>query len=240
MPVIIPLWFYEFGSVMYFFGSMICLLLTFFSFRLFDYTRKRPHLLLMLSFAFMAAGFIVLTLSNAYSFFHFEQCESGCTITRQDIFNMIILGNYIYYATSLIGYSLFLLSYMAPEEKKRRRLKLAVLPVLGATLIFQGLPSIFQPQPTLLLFPFETMFFQPFHLLSSAILILVVLKTFWNYRRMKSDMSLLIPCGFAAILIYHLMMFSLPFSAIFFAIAHLSLLAGFSILLAMLIKVTRK
>jgi len=102
------------------------------------------------------------------------------------------------------------------------------------------LSIFFQPQPLFVLYPFETIFFQPFHLVSAILLLLIVIKTFSLYKKSKSKLSLLVPAGFAAILVYHMLMFSLAFSPLFFAFAHLSLLAGFGALLVMLVKVGRK
>lgn len=253
MPIIIPIWFYEFGSVMYFFAAIIGLLLTYFSFKLYDYTRRRSHLFLLLSFIFITLGFIILTISNTYSHFHFEQCNPNCTITRQEIFTRIVLGNYLYYAASIIGYSLFLLSYSMDERKfeKRgksvRKLSLGMIPALAISIFFQSqplmaLPPGFPPlfEPIFVLYPFESRFFQPFQIISSIILLLIVIKTYSNYKKTKTDLSMLVPAGFAAILLYHILMFSIPYSPLFFAFAHLSLLVGFSLLLYMLAKVTRK
>ena len=233
MPVIVPLWFYEFGSVMYFFAAIIGFLLTYFSFKLYNYTRRKSHLFLHLSFIGITIGFIALTASNTFSVFHFEQCQPNCVITQQQIFNWVIFGNYVYYITSIIGYSLFLLSYSISEKKSKKKLFLQLAPPIAIN-------TIFQYQPIFVLFPFDTLFFQPFHLISSILLLLIVIKTFANYRKNKSQLSLLVPLGFAAILFYHILMFSIPFSPLFFAFAHLSLLAGFSMLLLILIKVTRK
>jgi hypothetical protein len=101
--------------------------------------------------------------------------------------------------------------------------------------------NIFLPPPqTFVLYPFENSFFQTFHLLSALFLALIVFRTFANYRKAKLKNSSLIPLGFAAMLFYHVLMFSVPFSPLFFAFAHLSLLIGFTSLLVMLAKVTRK
>jgi hypothetical protein len=232
MTIIVPMWFYEFGSIMYFFAALIGLLLSYFSFKLYNYTRKRSHLLLNLSFVFITIGFIVLTASNTYSHLHFEQCTPNCVITQQQIFNWIILGNYIYYLTSIVGYTLFLLSYFKSEKRSSKRLFLQMLPPFAINILFQ--------QPIFVLYPFESIFFQPFQVVSSILLLLIVLRTYSNYKRSKTRLALLVPAGFAAILLYHVLMFSLPFSPLFFAFAHLSLLAGFAALLVMLVKVAKK
>lgn len=233
MPIIVPLWYYDFGSVMYFFAALIGILLTYFSFKLYNYTRKRSHLLLNLSFIFITLGFIVLTASNTYSDIHFEQCHPNCVITQQQIFNWVVLGNYIYYTTSLIGYFLLLLSYSMGEKKGWKKLFFQAAPPLAINILFQN-------QPVFVLYPFESIFFQPFQILSSIVLLFIVIKTFSNCKKAKTKLALLVPAGFGAILFYHILMFSLPFSPLFFAFAHLSLLAGFSMLLLMLVKVIRK
>jgi hypothetical protein len=239
MPIIVPLWFYEFGSVMYFFAAIIGFLLTYFSFKLYNYTKRKSHLFLNLSFAFITIGFIVLTASNTYSHINFEQCSPDCVITQQQIFNWIVLGNDIYYLTSLIGYALFLLSYFVSAKKDRKKLFFAVAPLLASSILFQPAPLPFF-QPLYVLYPFESMFFQPFQIVSSILVLLIVLRTYSNYKKTKAKFSSLIPAGFTAILFYHILMFSIPFSPLFFAFAHLSLLAGFSLLLFMLIKVQKK
>lgn len=233
MTIIVPMWFYEFGLLMYSFAAAIGLALTYFSFKLYNYTRKKSHLLLNLSFVFITIGFIILAISNTYSIFHFEQCNPTCTITAEDPFRWIILGNDAYYLTSIVGYSLFLLSYPLYGKKDKKKLLLQIAPPLALNIIFP-------PEELFVLYPFESIFFQPFHVISAILVFLVVLRTFSNYRKIKTTTSLLLPIGFAAILLYHVLMLSLGFSPLFFAFAHLSLLAGFSVLLVMLIKVTRK
>jgi hypothetical protein len=238
--------------MMYFFAALIGGLLSYFSFKLFDYTRKRSHLFLLLSFLFITLGFVVLAVSNAFTLMHFEQCNPDCVITREQIFRWIVRGNYIYYATSIIGYSLFFLSYSMTEKRNINKKFLALMPALLLPIaIFQPLPQLvpqfdvnirfpFPPPPVFVLYPFESSFFQPFHIISSILLLLIVYRTYLSYKQTKSKLSMLIPAGFAAILLYHVLMFSLPFSPLFFAFAHLSLLVGFGLLLSMLVKVRRK
>jgi len=233
MPIIVPLWFYEFGSVMYFIAAFTGMLLTYFSFKLYNYTRKKSHLFLTLSFIFITIGFVILTASNTYSHEHFEQCNPDCTITNQQIFNTIVLGNYGYYVTSLIGYALFLFSYSMQDKKSRKKLFLQAAPPLVLSLFLRN-------QPLFVLYPFESIFFQPFQLISAILLLLIVIRTYGNYKKSNTKLAALVPAGFGAILVYHVLMFSLPFSPLFFAFAHVSLLIGFGALLVMLIKVERK
>ena len=218
---------------MYFFAAIIGFLLSYFSFKLYNFTRKRYHLFLNLSFIFITIGFSILAASNIYSFLHFERCQPNCIITNQNVFNWILYGNYGYYLFSIIGYFMFILSYPLYRKKGESKFFLEFIPAFTINIFFQ-------PQQTFVLYPFENAFFQPFHILSALFLLLIVLRTFANYKKAKLKNCSLIPLGFAAMLFYHVLMFSVPFSPLFFAFAHLSLLIGFTSLLLMLAKVTRK
>lgn len=230
MAILIPIWFFEFSFAMHFLATVIGIFLSYFSFKLFRYTRKRIHLFLSLAFIFITIGFAILAISNVASLFHFENCETGCTVNSlEPVFNWIVFGNYGYYVTSLIGYFLFVFSYF--EIGKKRKKLFTFLQVISTTFFFRPPPQV--------LYPFEPRFFQPFHAISAIILLAIVLQTFSIYKKTKLKLSLIVALAFVAILFYHVLMFAIPFSPIFFALAHISLLVGFSSLLYMLIKVNK-
>ena len=236
MAILIPIWFFEFSFAMHFIATLIGIMLSYFSFRLFRYTQRRTHLLLTLAFIFITIGFAVIAVSNIDSLFHFENCEAGCTIySLNPVFNWIIYGNYAYYITSLASYFLFALSYFEickTKTGKKKKIASTFLQVISTTFLFN-------PQPQSVLFPFEPAFFQPFHAISAIILFAIVLQTYSIYRKNKLRLSLLVVLAFVAILFYHILMFAIPFSPMFFALAHISLLLGFGSLLFMLIKVNK-
>lgn len=230
MQVVIPIWFYDFGSVMYIFAAIIGALLTYFSFKVHAYSRKRSHRLLYTGFMLATAGFALLAATNTYNLANFQECAPNCTIsdeTESTLFNTA--GNYGYYALSLVGYLMFAMAYM------KRRLKLGkIFPaVAGAVTIEFLIPG----RDVFVLYPFETSFFQVFHLVSMLLLGYVVYKTAQGFVETRNSMSLLVVTGFSFILLYHVLMYALPFSATFFAAAHFSLLLGFISLLVMLVRV---
>lgn len=232
MVVVVPLWFFEFGSTMYFLAAIIGLLLTYFSFKLFNLTGKTQHFLLNAGFIFITAGFLAMLVGNYYSYANFESCNPNCAINpTMNTYFWIRFGNYGYYAATLIGYVLLALSYWYSTNRKKSIIKF--LPVVGMTFLFQQ-PGVF------VLFPFVNEYFQIFHILSILIISYIVTKTWVNYSKTKTENSLLVLSGFVAIDFYHVLMYLIPYYATSFALAHLALLAGFGSLLVMLIRVNRK
>ena len=257
--IIIPLWFYEFGSLMYILSSVVAFLVSYFSFRLYRYSKSRKHLFLSAAFAFVTFGLAVLTIGNAVSYLNFVECRPNCRIDPSDVtYLWIRFGNYGYYVASTIGYVLLALSYFKTDFKSKSNSKtrikgrklllstLLLLPILLPVFLPAPLPpilpafdiTIFIPQQqTFVLFPFINPYFQTFHILSSIMLAYIVLQVLPNYFRTKSRLSLLVLLSFLAILLYHVLMFAVAVSPIYFALAHFSLLAGFGMLLLMLVKV---
>ncbi len=230
MVVIVPLWFWEFSSTIYFIAMVIGIFLSYFSFKLYNFTSKKQHLLLHIAFIFIAASFLAIFVGNLESYYNFQSsCNPNCIINPNDpTYFWIRFGNYGYYSTSLIGYAFLALSYWYSEKKN---LRFALLPAVGA--IVQS-PTIY------VLFPFVNTYFNIFHILSILFVSYIVLYTLKNYRKTKSFNSLLVLSGFVAIDFYHLLMYLIPFYAETFALAHFALLIGFGSLLFMLIRVNRK
>jgi hypothetical protein len=258
--IIIPLWFYEFGSLMYFLSSAVAFLVSYFSFRLYRYTNSRQHLFLCTAFAFITAGLVVLTIGNAISYFNFDECKPNCIIDPTDVtYLWIRFGNYGYYLTALIGYSLLALSYLkfnfknkvanknkainSNKSKTSNKKFLLSFFVLPLSLFMLLLPpafdvTILQPQQLIfVLFPFINPYFQTFHILSSILLAYIVFQVLPAYLKTKSKLSLIVLLSFLSILFYHVLMFGVAIYPIFFALAHFSLIAGFGLLLLMLVKV---
>lgn len=230
MQVIIPLWFYEYGSVMYLFAATIGILLSYFSYRIFELTKRKYHQTLAIAFFLITAGFVALEITNTYNFVSFESCAPSCQIPSSGIiYERNIVGNYIYYITSIGGYILLAMSY------RKLRIKIgkifpAIIPAVGINILIPG-------QDIFIFYPFETSFFLVFHAISIVLLAYIAFKTGMNYVKTRDYLSFLVFLGFAFMMIYHILMYALSFSATFFALAHFSLLLGFISLLYMLVKV---
>lgn len=230
MSLLIPLWFYEVGSIMYVVATVVAGLLAYYSFKLYDLTGKRQHMLLHSGFIFITAGFLALSFSNIYSFWNFESCQDNCRFNPYDpVYNLIKFGNYGYYATSLIGYLLIGLSYSGGVRIKGRKL-FATVPIIDLSVLV-GVQ---------VLYPFINSFFSAFHFLSLVILFYIILKRVSGHLMGRNQYMKLNFMGFVFIAIYHLLMLISPFEADLFALAHLSLLVGFGSMLMMLVQVNRK
>lgn len=230
MPVVIPLWFYDFGSIMYIFAALIGALLSYFSFKIWAYSQKYNHKLLFMSFLFITGSFALLAMSNTYNLFTFQECAPNCTLpTSTESWAVNLAGNYGYYILSVAGYFLFALAYTKKKFGIGKAFPIAIAPV-SVEFLIPG-TDIF------VLYPFETSLFQVFHFISIALLAYIVYKTASNYMSSRNPLSLLVLMGFSFVFLYHVLMYALPFSAIFFAVAHFSLLLGFIALLVMLVRV---
>ena len=114
MAVLIPLWFYWFSTAIYALASIVGILLSYFSFRLYDLTRKKEQRRLFYAMVFITVGFIALSISNIYGFSNFQYCFPACQFDLTDPNYSFVIkgGNYLYYLTSLIGYVLLSLTYL--------------------------------------------------------------------------------------------------------------------------------
>ncbi len=231
MAIVIPLWFYEFGLVMYLAAAVIGALLSYFSFKLYSYSNRAQHLLLHAGFVFVTFGFMALIYANASALVNFEACHDHCTISESNAVNSVVnAANYGYYFTSIVGYVLIALSYTKEIFGTGRRL-FVIIPFTGLII-----PS----QKSIVLYPFFTPLFEIFHIVAFGLMAYIVFRALMHYRKAPRKLSLLVLLGFCSILAYHIMMYAAALSPTFFALAHIGLIAGFGALLLMLIKVNEK
>ena len=236
MAIFIPLWFYEFSSMTYFIAAVVGILLSYFSFKLFNLTGKREQKLLFYAMLFIALGFIVLTIANVYGLFHFQYCiPAYCQFDLTDpTYSLIIKGgNYAYYLTSLIGYILLSMTYLKSIKIDKLLGKFFALIPLNTAFLFETTQYWF-------FYPFDNLIFQLFHLLSIVIIAYINFNTITNYLVLKSKYSFPVMVGFLFIGSYHFLMALTPFKPVVFSVAHLSLLAGLVSLLWMLVRVNSK
>jgi hypothetical protein len=223
MAILIPLWYYEFGSVIYLIATFVGLLLSYYSFKLYELGSKKKQMLFHFGFIFITAGLFAMALGNIYGYVNFVSCQPVCQINPSDLtYSIIRFGNYGYYLATLIGYALIALSYMGSARK--------LLPVVVTVGVSNS---------TFVLYPFVNAYFQLFHLLSVLIVSYIGLKTIHNYNASKSKYSFYVMLGFIFIGVFHFLMLLIPFSEILYALAHFSMLLGFGSLLYMLIQVNR-
>ncbi|MBI4010401.1 MAG: hypothetical protein HY361_04420 [Candidatus Aenigmarchaeota archaeon] len=231
MAVLIPIWFYVFSSLTYVLAAVVGNLLTYFAFKLYNFTGKREQKFLAYAMGFITLGFIILSAANVYGYFNFQHCFPVCQfdVTDPNYTLVIKAGNYAYYFTSLIGYILLSMTYLKSIKIDKF---FGIMP-LNIAVFVQTLNNGF-------LYPFDNLVFQLFHLIAIVILAYINFNTITNYLVLKTKNSFPVMLGFLFIGSYHFLMALTPFKPIIFAAAHLSLLAGLVSLLWMLVQVNRR
>ncbi len=226
----IPLFFYELGSIIYVIASIVGILLSYYSFKLYNFSHKKEHMFLTYGLILMAMGFIVLVVSTLYGFSIFWSCYPICRFDLLDpaYLSTVRVGNYLYYLITLAGYGFIAMSYL--KNFGRSKFFILSIPL--------NLTGLVQKQDILgFIYPFINSYFQLFHLLSLVILTFIVSNSLTNYFATKNRYRLLVMLGFGFIAAYHFLMVLTEVNAIVFALAHISLLAGLASLLYMLVKV---
>lgn len=209
MIIQIPLWFYGFDSLLTGIAALIGFFVSYYAFKLFDMSSKRPHFYLYGGFVLLSMGLIVFSLINAYIYFNFvmfNQLTKFDTAVWVDDFTV-----WIYYISSSLAYLAFVMMYL-PERRK-------FLPILF-------LPAWYRA------FPY-------FHVSSFFLLSFVIFRTITNYFMKKSLNSFLVLIAFLFMGLFHVLLLLTPFNELIYVIAHLFLITGFISLLIMLIRVNR-
>ena len=236
MAIPIPLLLYEFSTWIYFLAAIVGILLSYFSFKLYSMTGKREQRFLFYAMVFITIGFILLTIANVFGLSNFQSCFPLCQFDVTDpVYSLVIKsGNYIYYLTSLIGYTLLALTYLKSIKIEKFFGRFFAFIPLNVTLLIETANIEF------FLYPFGNFAFQLFHLLAIVILSYINFNTITNYLVLKTRHSFPVMIGFIFIGLYHFLMALTPFKPIIFGVAQFSLLAGLISLLWMLIQVNRR
>lgn len=217
MSHIIPYSFLGFDSLIYLIAAIIGFVVAYYAYKTHQLTSNRSHAYLYYGFAILSIGFLILSLTSFYSFVNYkvlctspENCYSAIFDTTWD---MRDFGYWIYYITSLVGYSLFALMYL-PELRKK------AAPVFG---IFAWW----------VVFPY-------FHLLSFLIICYVIFKSLINYLDSRNSNTFLVFLAFLLMGLFHVMLFLTTYGKVIYVAAHVLLFIGFISLLSVLVRISRK
>lgn len=207
--VLIPGWFFGLDSGFYILAAIIGFMVSFLAYKAYTYTKVRNHFYLYLSFASLSMGFLLLGITNIYAYYGIK---TGTLDMFEGYSSFRDFALWIYYACSLIGYSI--LAYMYIPKKFKQSFPL-FLPMW-----YKGFPY--------------------FHITSFFIMMYVTFHGFVNYFMKKSINAFLVASSFGLITLFHLFMFFSSYSEWFYVAAHFSLLLGFLSLLTMLIRINRR
>ena len=208
MIIKIPEWFFGIHSAVYIICAMIGFLVSFYSYRSYILTKQKNHHYLYLSFASLSMGFLILGVIELYSYLSISQGMMEMFTTYSSFRDF---GIWIYYACSIISYSLLCLIYLPKEIK--------ILP-LFLPMWWKGFPY--------------------FHVISLFLMSYVIFRSTANWFVKRTTNTMLVFISFLLIGMYHLMLFFTSFSEWLFVGAHISLILGFISLFWMIFRVSRK
>lgn len=231
MEVAIPLWFYGFGSVMYFLSSTIGFLISFYFYRIYHLSSNKQHQYLYTGFLVLAMGLSILAITNVYSYINFKTCTTICSLGALDkVFSLEDFAYFMYFGFSLTAYSLIISAYNHEFPKFSKMflfLFLAYLILISASLTLRRHYRVWYS------------FSEYFHLTSLVMMMFVAFRAFINYTNEKSGSSFLVMNSFIFIAAFHLLSL-LSFVKELYIMAHFTLIAGFFLLLFMVLTVRKK
>ena len=228
----IPVWFYGLDAVMYFVSAMVGLLLSFYLYKIYSLSNERRHLYLFGGFLILSIALLCLSISDAYSYISFWQCGPRCTLglLLQD-FSITSLAYFTYFGMSLMAYSLFMISYL-PAKFKVPNLPLWLfcayffiilvsLPLTNGMMSWQSYSGFFD-------------------MIAFLMLLFVTFINVLNHDEKRTLDSMLVMAAFLLLSLFHLIHIFSQISEWMYVLSHLSLLASFTILLFVMVKVKGK
>jgi len=214
-----PIWFYKLDTLIQFFGAIVALLISYYTYKAYKLSSKKSHLYFSIAFALL--GLNLLIYSIVLPAWMVVYAGSGFIV---DIFSLPVLLlaskilNILYVFSYLFAYSLLIFVYSKIERKSM----MAIVAFL--TLVVSVYSSIIYSS-------YSTQIFMAFNIISLVLLSLIVFFTYDNYTLKKNKSSLLVLSAFILIAASHLLMVFESLSNAFFLSAHIAQLLGYISLL---------
>jgi len=232
MNIIIPLWFYGFDSIMCIISAMVGFALSFFFYNIQSLTKNKRHKYLYIGFLLLSMSLFLVGIGSAYSYINFKMCAQLCTLGIMDkVFSIEDFTYFIYFGLSLIAYFMFILTY---KDDKTKFSKILVPILIAVAILILGF--VVMNQNRFLWYSYSAYF----HLTALIMIGFVVFKTMSNYYNKRNTSTMLVMSSFIFIFLFHLLYFFSFANTWSYVLSHISLLAGFSMLLYMLLRSNKK
>ncbi len=216
MDIWFPYSFLGFDSVIYLIAAIIGFIVAYYAFRTHELTSNKSHLCLYMGFAILSMGFLILSMTSFYTFINYKVLcatpQTCYTAVFDASMDMRDFGYWIYYVSSVVAYCLFALMYL-PRLKEK-------VPAFCALFWWAVSPY--------------------FHLLSFFIISYVIFRSLTGYAGSRKLNSFLVFLAFLFMGVFHILLLLTPYGKILYVAAHFILLIGFTALLAVLVRVSRK
>lgn len=202
----IPAWFFKIDAGLDLLLAAMGLIVSYYGLKLYRVSSKKSHFNLHLGFMILSAGFLVNGITGVYAILNSRLTPQELMLGR--IVNISNFGYWIYFATSIIAYVLFVSMYMQENRKN------TMLPVV--------------------MIPFWFDYFAAFNVVSILLLSYVVFQTMVNWLDRKNAGTFKVMAAFALLLGYHVLLAFSPFSELAYLVAHLSVFLSFLLLIVMI------
>jgi len=231
MPVLIPVWFYGFDSVMYFISSMVGFLLSFYFHKIYSLSSERRHMYLYLGFLLLSFGLLSLSMTSIYSYTTFWQCRPFCVLGMLDqAFGLEDFSYLLYFGLSILAYTLFMLAYI-PKKFKIPNLPLYVF-LIYFFIIFISLPMGSREVDW-------SSYHDFFHLTAFLMLVFVSFMNLANFSENKGLNPFLVTAAFIFLSLFHLLHLFSFVNGWMYVFAHIAMLISFTSLLSVVIGIVR-
>ncbi|MEW6062866.1 MAG: hypothetical protein AB1571_00640 [Nanoarchaeota archaeon] len=214
-----PIWFYKLDTIIQFFGALVALLISYYTYKAYKLSSKKAHLYFSIAFALLGLNLIIYSI--VLPAWMVVYAGSGFIV---DIFSLpvLLLGskilNILYVFSYLMAYSLLIFVYSKIERKS----------MIALTALFTLVISIYS---SIIYSSYSTQIFMAFNIISLMLLSIIVFFTYKNYMQKKNRSSFLVLSAFLLIAVSHLLMLFESFNNAFFLSAHVAQLLGYISLL---------
>lgn len=232
MPIIIPVWFYGFDSVMYFICSMVGFLLSFYFHKIYSLSSEKKHMYLYFGFLLLSFGLLSLSITSTYSYTTFWQCRSRpCVLGMLDqAFGLEDFAYLLYFGLSILAYTLFMLAYI-PKNFKIPNLPLYVF-LIFFFIIFITLPIENGEVDWSSYNGF-------FNLAAFLMMIFISFMSIANFSENKSLNPFLVTTAFILLSLFHLLHLFSFVNGLVYVLAHIAMLISFTLLLSVVIGIVK-
>lgn len=220
-PFLIPIWFYMYSALAYAASALISVFVAYFSYKFFKLAKSKSSAMLLLSFLFMTIAYSALAFTSIYTYFYKPYFKESLDLGSLSLVNSV--GFNLYYVTSIVAYVSLLAMYLPSDIKKlfeKFKVKLpAMFPVAYVPLWYLNLVD--------------------FHIVSILLLLYIAARNIANFCKKKGANNFLVMSAFVLMLSFHASLLLTEFDPTIYIAANTLLAAGFSLLLIMLIRVSR-
>ena len=228
--VLSPNWFKGVDSLFEIVSLLICLLISYYGFKIYNFVNQKKYKTVALSFLFIALSFAIKVITNLSIYFQYNKLKlsilSAMSSTFPAMTSKIMEIQLIYY----VGYFAYRFLFL---------LALILLLALVLRIKDKRITSIFIVFSIIAAF-FSYYFYYAFHIISATLLFFVFMHFYENYSIKKLASAKYITIAFFLLLISQLVFIFVLFDSQIYVFGEIIQLVGFLILLYYYFLVSKK